>query len=176
MNQKILLSTLGFLAVGFLLLSLFRLLIWLILSVKLAFRVRKFDQAASALIKKRYENQNFLKKLPKSDEELFRKKQSSSQQGRSSEADFPEAKPQYQTMESMENENSEEFQEDIPLIVDYVRPIGKWTALILGRKLSELLLNTNAANSSGSMINNQKIKGFWTNMITQTSRANQRGR
>ncbi len=57
-------------------------------------------------------------------------------------------------------------------IVDIVKPIGKWTALILGQKLTHIL-------SHAAMMNNKNSKGFWVNTMEAQSKdysSKQRGR
>lgn len=54
------------------------------------------------------------------------------------------------------NNDMEKKEED--KIVGIVKPIGYWTSLILGDKLSELLIQKQSMNKNGG--------GFWVNLIT----------
>ena len=48
-------------------------------------------------------------------------------------------------------------------IVDIVKPVGFWTSMILGQKLTYLI-------QSAKTINNRKDKGFWASMIEAKER------
>ncbi len=87
------------------------------------------------------------KKFSKKDEELYLKKddgKSRQSQGQT-----------YQIMESQEQENS---QENDMQIVDVVKPIGFFTSMILGQKLTYLI-------QSAQIINKRGHKGFWVSMV-----------
>ena len=49
-------------------------------------------------------------------------------------------------------------------IVDIVKPVGFWTSMILGQKLTYLM-------QSAKMVNNRGEKGFWVSMIEAKERA-----
>ena len=49
-------------------------------------------------------------------------------------------------------------------IVDLVQPVGFWTSMILGQKLTYLV-------SAAQIINNRSQKGFWVSMIEAKERA-----
>lgn len=49
-------------------------------------------------------------------------------------------------------------------IVDFVKPIGFWTSMILGQKLTYLIQSANALKKRGD-------KGFWVSMIEAKDRA-----
>ena len=49
-------------------------------------------------------------------------------------------------------------------IVDFVKPIGFWTSMILGQKLTYLIQSAHILNKRGD-------KGFWTSMIEAKERA-----
>lgn len=66
----------------------------------------------------------------------------------------------YELMESEErNYDLNESQ-----IVDFVKPIGFWTSMILGQKLTYLIQSAHTLNKRGN-------KGFWTSMIEAKDRA-----
>lgn len=60
------------------------------------------------------------------------------------------------------NNNIEEKEED--KIVGIAKPIGYWTSLILGDKLSELLIQKQSMNRNGG--------GFWVDLITSKRKIN----
>ena len=60
------------------------------------------------------------------------------------------------------NNNIEKKEDD--KIVGIVKPIGYWTSLILGDKLSELLIQKQSMNKNGG--------GFWVNLITSKRKIN----
>jgi hypothetical protein len=49
-------------------------------------------------------------------------------------------------------------------IVDFVKPVGFWTSMILGQKLTYLIQSANVLNKRGN-------KGFWVSMIEAKDRA-----
>ncbi|MCE3254877.1 MAG: hypothetical protein K0R25_371 [Rickettsiaceae bacterium] len=68
--------------------------------------------------------------------------------------------------QEQENQNLGEIQ-----IVDLVKPVGFWTSVILGQKLTYLV-------SSAKIMNKNSHKGFWVSMIEAQERAQgrQKGR
>ena len=54
-------------------------------------------------------------------------------------------------------------------IVDIVKPIGFWTSLILGEKLTYLIQSAQVLNKRGN-------KGFWVSMVEAKDRINNRQR
>ena len=60
------------------------------------------------------------------------------------------------------NNNIEKKEDD--KIIGIVKPIGYWTSLILGDKLSELLIQKQSMNKNGG--------GFWVNLITSERKIN----
>ena len=60
------------------------------------------------------------------------------------------------------NNNIEKKEDD--KIIGIVKPIGYWTSLILGDKLSELLIQKQSMNKNGG--------GFWVNLITSKRKIN----
>lgn len=73
----------------------------------------------------------------------------------------------YELIPSQENEEEVGQVE----IVDFVKPIGFWTSMILGQKLTYLIQSAQTLNKRGN-------KGFWVSMIEAKDRAagRQRGR
>ncbi len=72
--------------------------------------------------------------------------------------------------EIIPSEEREQELEEVK-IVDVVRPIGRWTAMILGQKLTYLINEANIMNKNSK-------KGFWVSMIEAQERSagRQRGR
>lgn len=93
------------------------------------------------------------KVLPKEDSERFVKKE--------------------ETRELVQRINNPELEENKELgqtkIVDIVKPVGFWTSMILGKKLTYLL-------SSAKLMNENSEKGFWVSMIEAQERAKGRER
>jgi hypothetical protein len=67
----------------------------------------------------------------------------------------------YELMET--NQQQEEDINDIE-IVDFVKPIGFWTSMILGQKLTYLVQSAQVLNKRGK-------KGFWVSMIEAKDRS-----
>lgn len=111
-------------------------------------------EAGKKLMK--FDKKNFIKE----DEELSRKK------------DEKQKTATYEVMASKEQQldNDELNKVDI---VDIVKPIGFWTSMILGQKLSYLI-------QSAQILNKRTDKGFWVSMIEakdrQAGRQHGRGR
>jgi len=57
-----------------------------------------------------------------------------------------------------EEEKQEKMSAQKPEIVDVIKPIGFWTAMILGQKLTYLV-------SSAQILNKRGDKGFWAAMV-----------
>lgn len=70
---------------------------------------------------------------------------------------------QYEIINSKQNERDRQELNDIN-IVDIVKPVGFWTSMILGQKLTFLV-------SSAQMINKRGDKGFWASMIEAKEKA-----
>lgn len=108
------------------------------------------------------------KKFIKEDEELSRKKaeipRSHSQM--KAEARLKQNQQQSGSYELMVSEEQEKDRQELNQvnIVDIVKPIGFFTAMILGQKLSYLI-------QSAQIINNRSHKGFWVSMIEAKDRA-----
>jgi len=97
-----------------------------------------------------------LKKIPKEDDELFIKKTLTNSTNKNLNKD---EKP-YEIMPSNEQKNNL----DDTKIVDIVKPIGFFTSMILGQKLTYLI-------QSAQIINKRENKGFWVSMIEAQERA-----
>ena len=116
--------------------------------------------------KKKY--QNIIKKIkskipikadkfiPKADEALFRNKELP----RELVEKIPSTEQQQDNQDLMETK-----------IVDLVEPVGFWTSMILGQKLTYLI-------SSAKIMNQNSHKGFWVSMVEAQERAQgrQKGR
>ena len=130
------------------------LLIRIIAGILLHFAKKKYKN-----IVKKIKNRKALKAekvLPKADEDLFRKKELPRQ--------LVEKLPSIN--QEQENQELEEVK-----IVDIVKPVGFWTSMILGQKLTYLV-------SSAKIMNQNSKKGFWISMVEAQERAQgrQKGR
>ena len=109
--------------------------------------------------------QNYLKE----DEELIRKKMSEIPRAHSEiKAEMKarnggEVSGSYDVIESKEKERERKEMNEIN-IVDIVEPIGFWTSMILGQKLTYLI-------NSAQIINKRGDQGFWASMIEAKERA-----
>lgn len=88
--------------------------------------------------------------IPRANSELQRERNLKKQQENHS----------YELIESQQNQ--EEIN-DVE-IVDFVKPIGFWTSMILGQKLTYLIQSAQVLNKRGK-------KGFWVSMIEAKDRA-----
>lgn len=68
----------------------------------------------------------------------------------------------YELMSSAQSEEEKEEMKQTA-IVDFVRPVGFWTAMILGQKLTYLV-------QSAQILNKRGDKGFWASMIEAKER------
>jgi hypothetical protein len=68
----------------------------------------------------------------------------------------------YEILTSFEQELREKEMNRVD-IVDFVKPIGRWTAMILGQKLVYLIQSAQSLNKRGD-------KGFWASMIEAKER------
>ena len=100
---------------------------------------------------KREEKKQKLQKLKKEEEEKFRKKEQ-------------------ENVKILTNSKEQESNNS-PQIVDFVKPVGFWTSMVLGQKLTHLI-------NSANIMNNDNRKGFWVRMVEAQDRAagRQRGR
>lgn len=92
--------------------------------------------------------------LPKKPEEKFIKKETTREL-------VEKIKSQEQEMDEKEIGEVE--------IVDLVKPVGFWTSMVLGKKLTYLL-------SSAKIMNQNRKKGFWASMVEAQERAQGRER
>lgn len=108
--------------------------------------------AAEHIDQKRIEEAIEKKAQAKKDEDLYRSKQKEQEQ-------------YSKIQKEVENEMDEVE------IVDIVKPVGFWTSMILGQKLTYLV-------SSAKLMNKNRKKGFWASMVEAQERAQgrQRGR
>lgn len=108
------------------------------------------------------------KKFTKEDEELIRKKYNipRSNSALKAEARAKAAKQQSGSYEVMASEEQEQDRKEMSQmnIVDIVKPIGFWTSMILGQKLTYLI-------NSAQIINKKSHKGFWVSMVEAKDRA-----
>ena len=130
------------------------LLVRIIARIMLYFAVKNY-KALKELTKKEKKPKK-VKKLPKEDDVRFIKKEEPSK-GKSDS---------YEIIKKTANNIDVEK----PQIVDIVKPVGFWTSMVLGQKLTYLV-------SSAKLMNDNK-KGFWTSMVEAEARAagRQRGK
>ncbi len=109
------------------------------------------------------------KKYIKEEEELLRKKLAEIPRANSEIKAELQAKRQqvesgtYETIYSEERERDHQVLNEIN-IVDIVKPVGFWTSMILGQKLTYLI-------QSAQILNKRGDKGFWASMIEAKERA-----
>lgn len=136
------------------------LLIRIILRIILLFAQKKYHIIVQKIQSKRAVKAE--KVLPKEDSELFIEKE-----------EFNQIMPKKNIVEKIISEKEE--REAIELaetkIVDIVKPVGFWTSVILGQKLTYLI-------SSAKLMNDNSNKGFWVSMVEAQERAQgrQKGR
>ncbi len=130
------------------------LLIRIIARILLYFAVKNY-KALKNLTKKEKKPKE-IKRLPEEDDELFIKKEEPSK-GKSDS---------YEIIKKTANNIDVEK----PQIVDIVKPVGFWTSMVLGQKLTYLV--------SSAKLMNDNDKGFWTSMVEAEARAagRQRGK
>ncbi len=129
-------------------------LIRIILRILLLFARKKYQNIIQKIQSKRAIKAE--KVLPKEDSERFVKKE--------------ESRELVEKIISKEQEaDSRELGE--VKIVDIVKPVGFWTSMILGQKLTYLV-------SSAKLMNDNSNKGFWVSMVEAQERAQgrQKGR
>jgi hypothetical protein len=131
----------------------------------------------SFLINRAYKNYDSLKKAVKNkirpdkkdyikeDEELMKVK---AQLPRAHSAVKAESKMRTMSSNYELIESDQQLQDNKELaevkIVDLVQPVGFWTSMILGQKLTYLV-------SAAQILNNRSQKGFWVSMIEAKDRA-----
>ena len=108
------------------------------------------------------------KKYIKEDEELLRSKRDIPRAHSAVKAELQaknnsQESGSYELMPSRQQEmDSQEM--NSTKIVDFVKPVGFWTSLILGQKLTYLV-------QSAQILNQRGDKGFWASMIEAKERA-----
>lgn len=113
------------------------------------FLIRSFIEIKIEKTRAEIEEKKKQKKIKKEEEELFRKKEE----------------------EKIKIINKTPKTELSPQIVDFVKPLGFWTSMVLGQKLTHLI-------NSANIMNKDQQKGFWVRMVEAQKRAasRQRGR
>jgi hypothetical protein len=114
-------------------------------------------------------DKNFFKKkeppkFKKEEDELLRKKEEIPRAHSAVKEEMRRKKQQSQGYELMAPREQENEKIDEMTIVDVVKPIGFWTSMILGQKLTFLI-------QSAQTINQRDKKGFWVSMIEAKDRA-----
>ena len=129
----------------------------MVLRIMLHFARKKYD-AFKEKRRLKKEAKNF---LPKEDEELMKVK---------AEEIASYQSPNIQKMPSLEEESEKQELDEVK-IVDIVKPVGFFTSMILGQKLTYLV-------SSAQIMNKNSHKGFWVSMVEAQERAQgrQKGR
>ena len=168
------------------LLAIFFAVFFLIILTRIVFAIliHKARKTYNLLLKKKKNLHQKIKKFKKEDEELLRKKneflskipRANSElkaEARAQNAKRAKQNPvsgSYELVES-EDQQLEREEKNKVQIVDIVKPIGFWTSMILGQKLTYLI-------QSAQIINKRENKGFWASMIEAQERASgrQRGR
>ncbi len=105
------------------------------------------------------------KKYIKEEEELKREKIEFPKAHSAAKAEIA-AQKQNRTHEIMQSKNHEWDRKELNdiNIVDIVQPVGFWTSMILGQKLTYLV-------QSAQILNKRGDKGFWASMIEAKERA-----
>jgi hypothetical protein len=107
------------------------------------------------------------KNFNKEDEELILKKSQIPRAHSAVKAEMKSRNKQnqsgsYEIINSQESELEQE-EKNQTRIVDFVKPVGFWTSMILGQKLTYLIQSAQALNKRGD-------KGFWASMIQAKER------
>jgi len=106
------------------------------------------------------------KKFNKEDEELLRKLDAipkAHSETRAGKIGKPMSAHTYELITSDEQDKEKEAMNKVA-IVDIVKPIGFWTSMILGQKLTYLI-------QSAQIINKRGNQGFWVSMIEAQEQA-----
>ena len=130
------------------------------------------ERAHQNLLRMKKKSEKFfpkkIKKYFKEDEELLRKKSAEIPRAHSEIKAEMQAKSgqnqsgSYEIIASEEMELDRQELNDIN-IVDIVKPVGFWTSMILGQKLTYLI-------QSAQILNKRGDKGFWASMIEAKER------
>ncbi len=136
------------------------LLIRIIVRILLLFAHKKYQNIVQKIQSKRAVKVK--KILPKEDDELFIKKEN---------LNSLESKKNIAEKIISEKDDQEQEELEEAKIVDIVKPVGFWTSVILGQKLTYLV-------SSAKLMNDSSHKGFWVSMVEAQERAQgrQKGR
>lgn len=144
----------------FLIALIFIALVRLTLNLTLFFLIKKYKK-----YRKRKSDEKEEKRtepvVPKTDEELSK----------------VHNKHRLKNVQRLPSTRAREFDEDMDYgreysrVVDVVKPIGFWTSLILGQKLSHLV-------NRAHVLNSREHKGFWVSMVEAQARGagRQKGR
>ncbi|NBV06126.1 MAG: hypothetical protein EBS06_02685 [Proteobacteria bacterium] len=134
------------------------------------------ERAYQNLLRMKKKSEKFfpekIKKYFKEDEELLRKKSAEIPRAHSEVKAEMQAKNSqnqsgsYEIIASEEMELDRQELNDIN-IVDIVKPVGFWTSMILGQKLTYLI-------QSAQILNKRGDKGFWASMIEAKDRTARR--
>lgn len=106
------------------------------------------------------------KKFDKVDEELIRYKASIPKAHSAVKAENLAKKKEMQMIDQnveIIESTSQKHEIDKPVIIDIVKPVGFWTSMILGQKLTYLIQSAQQLNKRGD-------KGFWASMIEAQER------
>jgi hypothetical protein len=138
--------------------------------------VKKYQKITSK-IRKNFKKKS-AKKFNKNDEELFRSKIEFPRAHSEVKAELRAKKSSlnnqdsFELIESAEQRTTKEELNKVE-IVDFVKPVGFWTSMILGQKLTYLIKSAQSLNKRGD-------KGFWASMIEakerEAGRQHSRGR
>ncbi len=131
------------------------------------------ERAYQNILKMRKKSAKFFpkknKKYLKEEDELLRKRLAEIPRAHSEVKAELQAKKMraesgsYEIIESQEREMDRQEMNQVN-IVDIVKPIGFWTSMILGQKLTYLI-------QSAQILNKRGDKGFWASMIEAKERA-----
>lgn len=154
--MKILLIILTIILTAFCLIFLTRLIFNILLN-----RAYEKFQKLKAKTKRRYNKKKYLKE----EEELKREKIEFPKAHSATKAELAARKQSgtYEVMNSQDYEWEKKELNDVN-IVDIVQPVGFWTSMILGQKLTYLV-------KSAQILNKRGDKGFWASMIEAKERA-----
>jgi len=144
----------------FVLILLIRLIVFLLINQAVK-KYRALKKIATKLTKSK-------KSFNKKDEELFKVKNDIPRAHSEVKAEMRSKQNQqgsgsYELIASEEQELDRKEMEEVK-IVDIVEPIGFWTSMILGQKLTYLV-------SAAQIINKRSNRGFWVSMIEAKERA-----
>lgn len=147
------------LAIIFISVFILILLTRVILSVIIHFAVKKYKKLKA---KNPFKRKNV--KYDKEEDELLRAIPKAHSATRAANlAKQKQAQENFELMASQEQEQKQEELNEVK-IVDMVKPIGFWTSMILGQKLTYLI-------QSAQIINKRGKQGFWVSMIEAQERA-----